>query len=79
MSHFGKGFRLDQPAFEGVDVLRTDGCAPILGEALAWLDCEVAARCLAGDHELVIGRVLAGQLRAEARPMVHIRKNGLNY
>jgi flavin reductase (DIM6/NTAB) family NADH-FMN oxidoreductase RutF len=79
VSHFGKGFRLDQPAFEGVTVIREDGAAPLLADALACLDCEVVARLLAGDHELVVGRVLSGRVHGDTRPMVHVRKNGLNY
>lgn len=40
--------------------------APILGEAMAWLECEVSHECPAGDHVLVIGRVVNGAV-ADAR------------
>ena len=36
--------------------------APILQEALAYFDCELAGSMQAGDHELVLGRVTDGQL-----------------
>jgi flavin reductase (DIM6/NTAB) family NADH-FMN oxidoreductase RutF len=36
-------------------------------------------RIPAGDHDLFLGRVLAGELLDEGQPMVHIRKNGLHY
>lgn len=40
------------------------GC-PILEQALAWFECEVAQTVAAGDHELVIGRVLDGAAQRE--------------
>jgi flavin reductase (DIM6/NTAB) family NADH-FMN oxidoreductase RutF len=38
--------------------------APILEEALAYFDCELAGRLRAGDHELVLGRVTDGRVLA---------------
>jgi flavin reductase (DIM6/NTAB) family NADH-FMN oxidoreductase RutF len=77
--HFGKGFALGEPAFNGLDVDRTSAGSPVLTEALAFLDCRVSGRCHVGDHELVIGRVVGGRVQAEGRPMVHVRKNGSHY
>ena len=34
--------------------------APVLTNALAYFDCELSHSCPAGDHELVIGRVVDG-------------------
>jgi flavin reductase (DIM6/NTAB) family NADH-FMN oxidoreductase RutF len=36
--------------------------APILEQALAYFDCELAGRHRAGDHELVLGRVVDGKI-----------------
>ncbi|MFO0926761.1 MAG: flavin reductase family protein [Gemmataceae bacterium] len=78
--HFGKGFALDQPAFTGLDVERIAGEAPVLPDTLAYLLCRVTARYPAGDHDLIIGTVIGGRvLDLEARPYVHVRKNGLRY
>jgi flavin reductase (DIM6/NTAB) family NADH-FMN oxidoreductase RutF len=44
------------------------GCA-LLDEALAWLECEVEQLVPAGDHTLVVGRVLAGAVLREAEPL----------
>jgi flavin reductase (DIM6/NTAB) family NADH-FMN oxidoreductase RutF len=77
--HFGRGFALDQPAFDGVEVERPGSGAPVLSEALAYLLCRVEGRCPAGDHELLIARVVGGRLLSEGHPMVHIRKSGLHY
>jgi len=46
--------------------------APILPGGLAWFDCEVTAKVPAGDHELVVGRVVDGRiLDAAASPLVY--------
>jgi flavin reductase (DIM6/NTAB) family NADH-FMN oxidoreductase RutF len=77
--HFGKGFALGEPAFTGLDVERPGGAAPVLSDALAYLDCRVTNRVPVGDHHLVIGTVVAGRVLDDGKPMVHIRKNGLRY
>lgn len=44
--------------------------APILEDALAYFDCELTGSMDAGDHELVLGRVIDGRiLAADAEPM----------
>jgi flavin reductase (DIM6/NTAB) family NADH-FMN oxidoreductase RutF len=46
--------------------------APVLQEALACFECEVASCIAAGDHELVVGRVTAGRiLDPDAAPMTY--------
>jgi flavin reductase (DIM6/NTAB) family NADH-FMN oxidoreductase RutF len=77
--HFGRGFSLSQDAFAGLDLRRDPPRAPILAEALGYLECTVTGRFAAGDHDLLIGRVRAGDLLDDGQPMVHIRKNGLHY
>src|SRR5262249_19333680 len=77
--HFGRGFALDQPAFDGLDVVRGESNGPVLSEALAYLTCEVVSRCDAGDHELFVSRVVAGRVLTEGHPMRHIRKSGMHY
>jgi flavin reductase (DIM6/NTAB) family NADH-FMN oxidoreductase RutF len=79
MSHFGKGFEPGTPAFEGIEVERADGSAPSLPAAHAFLDCRVTDIHPAGDHVLVIARVIAGKLQQEGRPGVHIRRSGMHY
>jgi flavin reductase (DIM6/NTAB) family NADH-FMN oxidoreductase RutF len=77
--HFGRGFTLAQDAFAGLEVRREPPNGPILTEALGYLECVVAGRIPVGDHDLLLGRVVAGGLLDEGQPMVHIRKNGLHY
>ncbi|HWB43733.1 MAG TPA: flavin reductase, partial [Gemmatimonadales bacterium] len=44
--------------------------APVLADALAWLECRLVRRVRAGDHELVIARPVGGEiLRPDAIPL----------
>ncbi len=45
--------------------------APILLDALAWIDCDFHHQCPAGDHELVIGRVLDGAIAHPGTPLLY--------
>lgn len=44
------------------------GC-PILEAAMAWLECEVETEFPAGDHTLVIGRAVGGEVRRPGRAL----------
>jgi 3-hydroxy-9,10-secoandrosta-1,3,5(10)-triene-9,17-dione monooxygenase reductase component len=44
--------------------------APMLPEALAWIECEIETIHEAGDHELVIGRVSDLRVADERAPLV---------
>lgn len=46
--------------------------APVLDEALAWVDCRVHEAYPGGDHTIYIGEVLSGDARAGA-PLVYYR------
>src|SRR5262245_19051598 len=59
LSHFGKGFNAGEPCFHGIDVSESS-CGPaILDVAVAFLECQVAERIPAGDHDLLIGRIVS--------------------
>ena len=79
MSHFGKGFGAEEPAFEGLDVKRDAHAAPMLLAAHAFLDCRVTQRCEVHDHVLIVGQVVAGVVLNDARPATHVRKSGKHY
>jgi flavin reductase (DIM6/NTAB) family NADH-FMN oxidoreductase RutF len=79
VAHFGRGFSLAEPAFEGLEVERSDGRPPVLLEALAYLECRVAGHLTVGDHDLFIGRIVGGRVLNEGHPMVHVRKSGMHY
>lgn len=46
--------------------------APVLDDALAWLDCRVTQALAAGDHTVFFGEVLAADAR-EGTPLVYYR------
>jgi flavin reductase (DIM6/NTAB) family NADH-FMN oxidoreductase RutF len=69
---FGTWSGSDRDQFAGVVWRPGRSGAPILEEALAYFECELAGTMPAGDHELVLGRVLNGQLLArDSRPMLY--------
>ena len=51
--------------------LRPSGC-PILADALAWLECAAEQFIEIGDHVLVIGRVLDGEVVASGDPLTSV-------
>jgi flavin reductase (DIM6/NTAB) family NADH-FMN oxidoreductase RutF len=65
----------DRLLFEDVAYYRGElSGAPILGGALAVLECETEQRVPAGDHTLVIGRVLSALTpSAEGGPLAYFR------
>ena len=55
--------------FAGVDV-RQRSHGPAIGNAAAWIDCELYDEIRAGDHTIALGRVVALEMREEAAPLV---------
>ncbi len=47
--------------------------APVLEEAIAYIDCEFEAEHPGGDHKIVVGRVLDLDVLARGRPLVFFR------
>ena len=47
----------DEDRFEVGDWEYPDGTAPVLRDALAWLDCRVHSRLPAGSHTIYVGEV----------------------
>ena len=54
---------------EGVATTESARGCPILDEAMAWLECEAEQYVPAGDHTLVIARVLDGRITRDAEPL----------
>jgi flavin reductase (DIM6/NTAB) family NADH-FMN oxidoreductase RutF len=77
--HFGtqSGWVVDKLA--GQRWQAAHGGAPVLLDALAYLECRVVGRHPAGDHELVLGQVVGGRLLApEALPMMYAETGDLD-
>jgi 3-hydroxy-9,10-secoandrosta-1,3,5(10)-triene-9,17-dione monooxygenase reductase component len=59
--------------FEGVTHHRAVTGAPILADALAYIDCETEAEHDAGDHVIVVGRVVELGYATEGKPLLFYR------
>jgi 3-hydroxy-9,10-secoandrosta-1,3,5(10)-triene-9,17-dione monooxygenase reductase component len=70
---FADNARLDGPEFtEGTFHLGATG-SPILEEATAYLEANVEATLDAGDHSIIVGRVVALAVVREAGPLIYYR------
>jgi 3-hydroxy-9,10-secoandrosta-1,3,5(10)-triene-9,17-dione monooxygenase reductase component len=65
--------KVETDRFAGVALTSAITGAPLLGDAVAWFDCEVESLVTAGDHEVVTGRVLAAHAADEAAPLLYHR------
>ena len=54
---------------EGIDYSVSEHGCPILDAGMAWLECEVEQFVSAGDHTLVVGRVVDGRIQRDAEPL----------
>ncbi len=80
MKHFLKRFAPGADRFEGVKTQPASNGAPILAEALAYLECTVISRLETADHWVVYSTVDVGRVaKADARTAVHHRKVGNHY
>ena len=62
----------DEDRFEQGDWAAADTGAPVLVDALAWLDCRIHARYPAGSHTVYIGEVHASNVpKQEAPPLIY--------
>jgi flavin reductase (DIM6/NTAB) family NADH-FMN oxidoreductase RutF len=62
----------DEDRFEAGEWSTATTGAPILTDALAWLDCTIYARYVAGTHTLYVGEVQATDApRADEPPLVY--------
>jgi flavin reductase (DIM6/NTAB) family NADH-FMN oxidoreductase RutF len=58
--------------WDGVSVCPGLGGAPLLSDALAWIECRSYAKYDGGDHLIIVGEVLSLRARSEAvaRPLI---------
>ncbi|MEU2051751.1 flavin reductase family protein [Streptomyces bungoensis] len=70
-----KGRISDRLLFQDLPYIRGEATgAPLLGGALATLECRTEQRVPAGDHTLVVGRVLTARVpSAEGGPLLYFR------
>ena len=49
--------------FSGLDTKTAETGAPVLADALGWVDCKLVEVLAGGDHDLFIGEIVAGDAR----------------
>jgi flavin reductase (DIM6/NTAB) family NADH-FMN oxidoreductase RutF len=69
----GKGGLKGEARFGGLDWRTLATGSPILCDALASLDCELLEQHTFTTHSIFMGRVVAGQFRADAKPLLYFR------
>jgi flavin reductase (DIM6/NTAB) family NADH-FMN oxidoreductase RutF len=80
LKHFWKGYDPAQNPFKELPHKIGENGGVILTQAKSSIECEFVSSQRPGDHEIVFARVLGSNLHSEeARPMVHIRKSGMDY
>lgn len=80
MKHFLKPFGPGEDRFAEVETEVAENGAPILANAIAYLECTVAQRMECSDHWLVYATVEAGRvLDGNGKTAVHHRKTGTHY
>lgn len=80
MKHFLKRFPPGADRFAGVKTQPAENGSPILTDALAYIECQVASRMECSDHWIVYSTIQTGRVsKAEALTAVHHRKVGNYY
>jgi flavorubredoxin/flavin reductase (DIM6/NTAB) family NADH-FMN oxidoreductase RutF len=80
MKHFLKRFPPGADRFAQVKTYAASNGSPILAEALAYMECEVASRMECGDHWTIYATVSAGRVsKPDGLTAVHHRKVGNHY
>lgn len=79
LKHFVRGFEPGEPAFDGLEILRSSQGVPVLAAALGHLECLPRAHVDSGDHRVFTAEVVGGHAADDRAPFVHLRKSGLRY
>jgi flavin reductase (DIM6/NTAB) family NADH-FMN oxidoreductase RutF len=77
---FTKPVEVESGSLNGFPFVERATGAPILAQAVAWLDCRVTQEVDAGSHTLFVGEVVdAGFLKDEATPVLRMEDTRMNY
>jgi|SRR5688500_5710548 len=80
MKKYARGLKEGEDPFAGVHVRPGAVGAPILTDALAYLECRLIHTCdFGGDHELYVADVVAGEILRDGYAFAHQRGNGFHY
>lgn len=80
LKYFWKGHDPNSNPFDEIPHTISDEGTILMNQAKSTLVCELVASSQPGDHEVIIARVLESYIADEkAKPVVHLRKSGLDY
>ena len=66
--------------FDGLALKESNIAGPVFAEAVSYIDLKVQSVTEVGDHVLVVGEVIDGELlNGQDEPMTHLRKDGFKY
>ncbi|MEO8496604.1 MAG: flavin reductase family protein [Planctomycetota bacterium] len=57
--------------FSGLETTTAETGAPILKDALGWVDCKLKEILPGGDHDIFIGEIVAGGASDEGAPLLY--------
>jgi flavin reductase (DIM6/NTAB) family NADH-FMN oxidoreductase RutF len=70
--HFGTHSGRDMDKLRNVSWTSGETGVPLLDDAMAWFECELTAVMPAGDHQIILGRVVGGHISdTHAAPMLY--------
>lgn len=72
---FGLKSSRDVDKFAGLACTKGKSGAPILKDACAYLDCQLAAEFEAGDHTCFVGRVLTAERTSFDKPLLYFQED----
>lgn len=80
MKHFWKGYDPESNPFNEIPHEVKDDGTVVINQAKSTISCKLKSSTNPGDHEVVVAEVLESFVQDEnAKPMIHIRKSGLEY
>jgi len=74
--HFGFTSGRDTDKFKDIEYIEGKSGAPILKEAVSYLECDLSNTLITGDHTLFIGKVIGGRILDSTKsPLVFQRSD----
>jgi flavin reductase (DIM6/NTAB) family NADH-FMN oxidoreductase RutF len=70
--HFARGIP-PIGLWTGVDIQTGELGAPLIEDALGWIECRLATEYPAGDHTFFVGDVVSARRGPAREPLVHLR------
>jgi flavin reductase (DIM6/NTAB) family NADH-FMN oxidoreductase RutF len=79
LKHFWSGYDPEKSPFEELEYTDHNGSIS-LNESMSTITCKMTNTISPGDHNIIIAEVISSNINEEnTKPMVHIRKSGLDY